>query len=317
MTASMRLPGSASAKTDWRSRLRIVAVAFVFALVATACSSSTATTTTASAGDEADTAAETSDAQAESESESESESAPAEAPTATVTPVPTEEPEPEPTDEPEDDAEQNESASSGFASDDDFCRVARDLDENDPFEDADLDPFSPDFFEVASELYDSLLAIAPDAIRSDIAVVRDELIGVGEQLAAVDYDFTDPAFGEIMESLDSGTIDDSAMRIEAYLSEACGIDVDDLDDLDDSIDDAEDALEAMPDLGLDEDALAALSQIGPDEAAMLLGQLVSDPELQACLLEKLPELTASQDPSILTEEICGTTLLEIVSGLSG
>ena len=111
-----------------------------------------------------------------------------------------------------------------------------------------------------------------------------------------------------METLDGGTVEDAGIRIEAYLRDACGIDVAAVDEVE--IDD-------IPALGLDDDALAGLSEIGPEEAALLLGQLNLDPELQSCLFEKLPELTASQDPAILTQEICGTTLLDILSGLNG
>ncbi len=303
-----------------RNRLPVLAVvlAVVVAFVATACSSSTATTTTTSASvsddqpateatEETDTeGAGSEDAEGGAEGGADSEPTetpvPTAAPTATAAPAPTAEPPEEP-----------ESSSSGFASDEDFCRVARELDENDPFEDAELDPFSPEFFEAAGDIYDSLVAIAPDAIRDDIEAVRDELSDISEQLEAIDYDFTDPAFGEVMQSLDSGGIDQAAVRIEAYLSEACGIEAAAGEDFDAPELDADD----IPALGLDEDALAALGSIGPEEAALLLGQLGLDPDLQACLFEKLPELTASQDPAILTQEICGTTLLEIVSGLTG
>ena len=299
---------TARSVTPTHAALRLLALSLVLVLFGAACSSSSTTQTTATADDEP--AAVESDDEGSTEESSTDDAA---EPTAEPEPAdePTAEPEAEPEamddDEPSEDSS-TETSTAGFASDDDFCRVARDLDENDPFEDADLDPFSPEFFDAARELYDGLLAIAPDEISGDVELVRDELLTIGEQLAAIDYDFTDPAFGEVMETLDSGSVDASAMRIEAYLRDVCGIDVDAVDEVD-----AED----MPALGLDEDALAGLSEIGPEEAAMLLGSLNLDPELQSCLLEQLPELTASQDPAILTQEICGTTLLDVVSGLTG
>ena len=57
--------------------------------------------------------------------------------------------------------------------------------------------------------------------------------------------------------------------------------------------------------------IAALSQL-------LFSQFAADPELQACLLENIDVLLgAGEDPSILTREFCGTTLLDLFSGAGG
>ena len=302
--------------------LRSLLLAVALLVFASACNSSTTTTTTAPASDDSSdqtvdptpvpTPAPAGDTDDEPDADpaADTDDEPDDEPAAEPTDEPDDEPAAEPADEPTPEPEPTEApAASGFASDDDFCRVAREFDESDPFEDADLDPFSPEFFEAALGIYDSILFIAPDEIRADIELIRDELTKINDQLAAIDYDFTDPAFGEILESLDSGVIDAAALRVEAYLAEVCGIDTGAVDEVE------LDAVDDLPSLGLDEEMLEGLSNIGPEEAALLLGSLGLDPELQQCLLTQLPELTASQDPEILTQEICGTTLLNILSGL--
>lgn len=75
-------------------------------------------------------------------------------------------------------------------------------------------------FESTAALYDEAYELAPDAIRADVAAIRDAFGVVEERLAAVDFDLLaldDNAF----DVFDAET-DRAGERIEAYGVERCG-----------------------------------------------------------------------------------------------
>lgn len=247
--------------------------------------------------------------------------APTAAPTAEPAEAPTAAPTAEPTEAPNADTESD--ATFSGADSGNFCAIARELDENNPFDDPDLAPFSEAFFEATLDFYSQVEAIAPDEVRADFVLIRMGL----EQLAAAaeqyDYNLFDPGLGQALEAIDTAEFDAASMNIETYLLDVCGIDITSMDSVDSgSAPEEEAAPPALPDDmldafgGIDLESLtdadiAALSQL-------LFSQFAADPELQACLLENIDVLLgAAEDPSILTREFCGTTLLDLFSGAGG
>ena len=255
--------------------LRLLAPFLLLALIAAGCGSDDSTET-------ADTAAATTEASDDSGADENTTEAPTtEAPTTTEV--------------------------ENFSGDDnsEFCRKAREFDENDPLESSSL-LAGESFFDDAEAAFGEVIPIAPDDIKGDFETSLEGLRQMGEILATYDYDFFDDGLNAEMEALDTTEMDAAGERIAAYLEDVCGI---------------ENALEADPDDvggildGIDPTDLEDLD-IDSDAAQALLEQFGIDEELAACLNEELgAEFDfESPDPSFLTQEVCGTTILEIVSG---
>jgi hypothetical protein len=113
-----------------------------------------------------------------------------------------------------------------------FCSQAQGFDEvfgdeafqsNDP---ADLE----DQFNASQEALAQLEESAPDEIKADVAILADAIGGLIEVFAAADYDFTqlasDPEAIAQLEAFSSAEITDASTRVEAYLTEVCGISTD-------------------------------------------------------------------------------------------
>lgn len=206
-----------------------------------------------------------------------------------------------------------------FSGDDsnEFCEKAREFDENEPFENVSL-TIGPEFFEEAEELYGEVISIAPAEIRDDFESSLDGIRQMGTILEKYDYNFFDEALGAEMDALDTVALDASGQRIDTYLKEVCGID----NVLEDDTPDVLDGL--LPegidpaDLGIDPADLEGL-EINPDAAQAIFDQFGLDEELVACLEQELGSGldldSAATDPSFMTQEVCGTTILEIISGI--
>lgn len=220
------------------------------------------------------------------------------------------------TDEAEPTETETETASSASSvfDDGDFCSIARDLDENDPFsgevDGFDFDVFSEDFFTYVIELYDGLAGIAPDEIADDIGVVRAGMVALEQRAAEFDYNLFDPGMVEALSIFETTDFEAASINIEAYLSDVCGIDplgATTSPSLDEDTQDPVTPIDGID--GLEDEDLAILNQL-------FLSQFDLDPELQACLLEAIPDLTqAVADPAVLQQEVCGTTLFAIFQGL--
>lgn len=96
---------------------------------------------------------------------------------------------------------------------------------------------SGDVFEQTADAISGLADDAPDEIRGDLETLADGVREIAEIFG--DIDLSDPealsdpenaeqleAIGERMEELDA-TVGESSDRVEAYLSDECGIDSDD------------------------------------------------------------------------------------------
>ncbi len=114
-----------------------------------------------------------------------------------------------------------------------FCSQAQGFDEvfgdeafqsNDP---ADLE----DQFNASQQALADLENSAPDEIKEDVGVIADALAGLIEVFEAANYDFTalaqDPEAIAQLEAFSSSEITDASTRVEAYLTEVCGISTED------------------------------------------------------------------------------------------
>ena len=199
-----------------------------------------------------------------------------------------------------------------FSGDDsgDFCATAREFDENDPFDNVGL-TMGPEFFEQAEELYGEVIPIAPDEIRPDFEALLDGIRELGGLFDKYDYNFFDANLGAEMDALDTTTLDASGERISVYLEEVCGIDP--------AIDvDTPGGLDGLLPEGIDPADLEGLD-LDSDAAQSIFDSLGIDEELATCLSEEFGEDfdldSAGADPSFMTQEVCGTTILEIISGI--
>jgi len=196
---------------------------------------------------------------------------------------------------------------------DDFCATAREFDENDPFDNVGL-TMGPEFFEQAEELYGEVLSIAPDEIRPDFEASLDGIRQLGAILEKYNYNFFDEDLGAEMDALDTTTLDASGERISAYLEEVCGID--------DALEvDTPGVLDGLLPEGIDPADLEGLADIelDSDAAQSIFDSLGIDEELATCLSEEFGDDfnldSAGADPAFMTQEVCGTTILEIISGI--
>ncbi|MFT7474679.1 MAG: hypothetical protein ACI81L_001607 [Verrucomicrobiales bacterium] len=199
-----------------------------------------------------------------------------------------------------------------FSGDDsgDFCKMVREFEENDLFDN--FGPsIGPEFFEEVEALYGEVISIAPTEIRPDFEASLEGIREMGALFAKYEYNFLDENLGAEMDVLSTSTLDAPGERIEAYLEEVCGIE-------DEPEVDTPGALDGLLPEGLDPADLEGL-EIDPDLAQSIFDGLGIDQELAVCLEEELGSEfdidSAGADPSFLTKEICGTTILEIISGI--
>ena len=216
------------------------------------------------------------------------------------------------TDSPTTDSPSTTEIDQDFSGDDsgDFCATAREFDENDPFDNVGL-TMGPGFFERAEELYGEVIAIAPDEIRPDFEASLDGIREMGAILDEYDYNFFDENLGAEMDALDTTALDASGERISVYLEEVCGIDS--------ALDvDTPGALDGLFPEGIDPADLEGLD-LDSNAAQSIFESFGIDEELATCLSEEFGEDfdldSAGADPSFMTQEVCGTTILEIISGI--
>jgi hypothetical protein len=126
-----------------------------------------------------------------------------------------------------------------------FCERARVFDEQfqeieDQFEGEEVP--TPDVFVDAGNAIEELADDAPGSIEDDLRTVADGVREIADVLEDIDVDLSDPAalrdpanaeafqeLGERMESLNQ-EVEGASNRVESYLADECGIDVDGEDD---------------------------------------------------------------------------------------
>jgi len=83
-------------------------------------------------------------------------------------------------------------------------------------------------YENAQKALKELESKAPDEIKADVKTLNDALGTLMDVFASVDYDVTklatDPEAAAKLQSFDSQELQDASARVEAYLTQVCGID---------------------------------------------------------------------------------------------
>lgn len=183
----------------------------------------------------------------------------------------------------------------------DFCDVARELTENDPTLGLSvLD--GEEFFEAVDGIWSQVVPIVPAELSGDVQTITGQFAEMRQIAEQYDYDFTNPEFQAAMEALDTAASDAANENFDAYLENTCGV----------SRDSGTASVPTDRIIDIDPEDL---ENIDPAALAAAFG---ITPELAACLNDELGGLDpANIDPSMLNEEVCGTTLLEILSGLGG
>lgn len=182
---------------------------------------------------------------------------------------------------------------SGGGSAADFCGVARAFDEsNDVFDTVEESSTNDlrDGMRQARAAIDQLAKAAPSEIRDDVNLLKGAFGSLIELLEENDYDFfatvMDPANADKLAALDSEEFNQAADRVNAYVKDRCGIDLDSSGSSTDDTtgaggempsDDSDGTIPGMGDLGNMGDTLAALY-------ADLFG---IDQERAKCLADKL------------------------------
>jgi len=196
----------------------------------------------------------------------------------------------------------------------DFCQSALDLDESDAFNSFETLSFDAEFFELVDNTLAQIQSQAPnDQVRSDIGIFRDGLAELGSILAEFDYDITNPAVFTALADFDTTEMDAASARLDMFLEDECGMSLG-------ASFDSTDGGGSLTDPGAVDELAEGFEAIGDNPA--LVEQLVAafgiDLETAECLSEEFEDLDLDNpDPSILTLEVCGTTLLEVISNLGG
>ncbi len=202
----------------------------------------------------------------------------------------------------------SDSSSSGSA--EDFCDLATELENSDPFgDDVGFDSFNKDFFDRIDDVFSRVSSAAPSAIKADTETMRDGFREFADLLDEYDYNLFDPDLGTAMENLDTAELDAASERVNTYVEDECGIDLSDGDDSTSGLTDDP----AVQDLAED------FSQLGDDPAAIagFIDAFGIDEELAECLSEELGNIDLDNpDASILSKEVCGTTLFELITSLN-
>jgi len=216
--------------------------------------------------------------------------------------------------EDEDEADDDDGGSSGSAgssgNNSEFCTTARQLASVNPF--GDITSFDGSTFASINDFLTQAIDDAPADIRSDVVLLRDGFSEFGALLEKYDFNFFDAEFLSELESFSLDGLDEAGDSVSSYMRDECGIELDG-DETDDSLGDgtftdpvtASSLAETFEGLEGDEAAVQALVQF-----------LGIDQELAECLNEELGEFdTSSPDPSLLTREVCGTTLFEVITNI--
>jgi hypothetical protein len=111
-----------------------------------------------------------------------------------------------------------------------FCGQAKDFESvfgGESFSNTDPASLKSDY-EKAKSALDDLASKAPDEIKSDVETLSGALSTLMEVFESVDYDVTklaqDPTAAAKLQDFDTQELSDASARVEAYLTQVCGID---------------------------------------------------------------------------------------------
>ncbi|MFV2039295.1 MAG: hypothetical protein ACC660_03545, partial [Acidimicrobiales bacterium] len=154
-------------------------------------------------------------------------------------------------------------------------------------------------------------------VQPEVAAIQNNLNEFQSILAEYDYDYLDPNLQVALDDLNIAELAIAGRGFDEYVSQACGIEFDSGD--------VSGSVAAPGVAGLDGDDLEQLQEdlgtadLDEDAAIELLAQSLNiDADLARCLTKELGALdTDNVDPSLLNEDVCGTTLLEVITGIAG
>ncbi len=201
----------------------------------------------------------------------------------------------------DDSSDDADSVNFGGDSNSDFCRQAIAYDESRPA--SSLDFNDPKFFDDSAAALADMVRSAPNEIRDDVDTIRVMTEQFADVIRSADGNVLSPEFADAMDDIDTTEADAAGDRVTQYLEQVCGLEVDDSVDV------------TIP--GLDIGSLEGLSDTEA-QAAVFQQMFGVDEELAACLAEELGDFgeSAELDPNSATQEICGTTMLELITGIS-
>jgi len=187
----------------------------------------------------------------------------------------------------------------------DFCGVARQFASSNPF--GDLTSLDASAFAMIDEILIQAEDLAPSEIRDDVRVTRMAFNEFSSLLEKYDFNFFDADLLVELEAMNTDGLNEAGGRVSDYMRDECEIDIggDGAQDAASPTAVASDLAERFGDVGDVDAEIAALMQV-----------LGVDPELAECLNMELEDFDLdNQDPELLTQEVCGTTLLEILSSV--
>ena len=193
-----------------------------------------------------------------------------------------------------------------------LCELGERFEDDNPLEGVTLFD-GEDFFNRVDALWSDVRDVAPSQVSGDVDEIAGAFGRMRDLFEEYDFNLLDEGLQVGLEEFDSDALDAAGNRLEAYIEQECdlsldlgadtsdsetptvpGFDPEDIEDLQDQIESGE----------LDEAAAALMALFGIDE------------ELAKCLNDELGGLDPENiDPSTFNDPICGTTLLEIVSGI--
>lgn len=163
-----------------------------------------------------------------------------------------------------------------------FCDAADDFITDRSVTDVAL--FSAEFFAGVDERLAALLADAPDELRPDLESLRAGFAGTDTIFAEFDYDVTRPGLGDALEQVDNEGMLNATDNIQIYLGDECGIS----------------------------------SAVDPREVDDIIAAFGVDRALAECINLELGDVANidSEDltPELLQREVCGTSLIALLSG---
>jgi hypothetical protein len=211
------------------------------------------------------------------------------------------------------------SSDSGGSSGGDFCFLAADLEDADPFGDEfGFDAFNEEFFDRLDDTFDEIVDRSPPEIRADTETMRDGIADLGDILDEFGYDITDPGLITAFQTFDTSEFEAASDRVNDYAISECGIDLDGSDPSDDGAQPDDSGSITGP--GAAQDLADTFSDLGDNPQALqaLMGIFGVDEETAECLIEELGDFDFNnQDAAALTQEVCGTTLLALITGAGG
>jgi len=190
----------------------------------------------------------------------------------------------------------------------DFCGVARQFASSNPF--GDLAAFDASAFAAIDEILTQAEDLAPPEIKDDVRVTRGAFNDFGALLEKYDFNFFDAELQVELEAMSTDALSDAGGRVSDYMRDECEINVGGGGDAQDP--------SSLPAPSAGDGLVDELSDVeGIDPAIAALMQVLGvDAELAECLSVEFEDFDMdSPDPAMLSKEVCGTTLLEILSSL--